>query len=55
VCICDTSFDDEPLRGPILPAGFPSDITKARHIASAKLKKEAQDLSFSDSVQLFSK
>lgn len=47
--------DSEPLRGPILPAGFPSDIRKARAIAGKALKKEPAELSLPDLLAFFSK
>jgi hypothetical protein len=43
--------DGEKLRGPMLPEGFPSDVTKARRIAGMILKRDADQLSFAEILE----
>jgi hypothetical protein len=44
-----------PLRGPVLPANFPSNMSKARRMAAVGLKKQEHELSFAEIVKWFEK
>jgi hypothetical protein len=45
--------DETPLRGPVLPAGFPSHLPKAFKMAAKDLNKPEKDLTFSEVVKWF--
>lgn len=47
--------DETPVRGPLLPPGFPSSDAKARQIAAKGLRKPAEELTFKQILEYFQK